>query len=207
MCGSNPAMRRSPRPRCCAGPRRRHGKDSTEAGRKKLEENYDARSPLALVIATAAAITTIAPAGAADLLKLTVGQRGNWDTSISYLGEKAGIFKKHGIDLEIIYTSGSGETLQPVIAGSVDLGFAVGTQGAMAAYAKGAPGSHHRRGRRPAPPTTGTPRCPRRSKRCRTPTAAPSPIRPTARRLKVSSAPSLTSSSSPPSRWRPATRR
>ena len=83
--------------------------------------------------------TTIAPAGAADLLKLTVGQRGNWDTSISYLGEKAGIFKKHGIDLEIIYTSGSGETLQPVIAGSVDLGFAVGTQGAMAAYAKGAP--------------------------------------------------------------------
>ena len=94
---------------------------------------------LTLVIAAAAAITTIAPADAADLLKLTVGQRGNWDTSISYLGEKAGIFKKHGIDLEIIYTSGSGETLQPVIAGSVDLGFAVGTQGAMAAYAKGAP--------------------------------------------------------------------
>ena len=44
---------------------------------------------LALVIAAAAAITTIAPAGAADLLKLTVGQRGNWDTSISYLGEQA----------------------------------------------------------------------------------------------------------------------
>lgn len=94
---------------------------------------------LTLVIAAAAALTISAPADAADLLKLTVGQRGNWDTSIAYLGEKAGIFKKHGIDLEIIYTSGSGETLQPVIAGSVDLGFAVGTQGAMAAYAKGAP--------------------------------------------------------------------
>ena len=39
----------------------------------------------------------------------------------------------------MIYTSGSGETLQPVIAGGVDLGFAVGTLGAMAAYAKGAP--------------------------------------------------------------------
>jgi NitT/TauT family transport system substrate-binding protein len=94
---------------------------------------------LTLVIAAAAALTISAPADAADLLKLTVGQRGNWDTSIAYLGEKAGIFKKYGIDLEIIYTSGSGETLQPVIAGSVDLGFAVGTQGAMAAYAKGAP--------------------------------------------------------------------
>ncbi|HET6221392.1 MAG TPA: ABC transporter substrate-binding protein, partial [Dongiaceae bacterium] len=93
-----------------------------------------------LTIALAAAVLTAnLPAFAADLLKITVGQRGNWDTSISHLGEKAGIFKKHGIELEIIYTSGSGETLQPVIAGSADLGFAVGTQGAMAAYAKGAP--------------------------------------------------------------------
>jgi NitT/TauT family transport system substrate-binding protein len=39
----------------------------------------------------------------------------------------------------MIYTSGSGETLQPVIAGGVDLGLAVGTLGAMAAYSKGAP--------------------------------------------------------------------
>ena len=49
---------------------------------------------LTFVIAAAAAITATAPADAADLLKLTVGQRGNWDTSISYLGEKAGIFKR-----------------------------------------------------------------------------------------------------------------
>jgi NitT/TauT family transport system substrate-binding protein len=94
---------------------------------------------LTLALAAAAALAATLPASAADLLKITVGQRGNWDTSISHLGEKAGIFKKHGIELEIIYTSGSGETLQPVIAGSADLGFAVGTQGAMAAYAKGAP--------------------------------------------------------------------
>ena len=93
---------------------------------------------LSLAVA-AAVLAAMTPASAADLLKITVGQRGNWDTSIAHLGEKAGIFKKHGIELEIIYTSGSGETLQPVIAGSADLGFAVGTQGAMAAYAKGAP--------------------------------------------------------------------
>src|SRR5262245_63703613 len=92
-----------------------------------------------LVIASIMAFAAATPSSAADLFKITVGQRGNWDTSISHLGEKAGIFKKHGVELEIIYTSGSGETLQPVIAGSADLGFAVGTQGAMAAYAKGAP--------------------------------------------------------------------
>jgi NitT/TauT family transport system substrate-binding protein len=90
-----------------------------------------------LVVAAAAAL--YGPAAAADLLKITVGQRGNWDTSIAHLGDKAGVFKKHGIELEILYTSGSGETLQPVIAGRADMGFAVGTQGAMAAFAKGAP--------------------------------------------------------------------
>ena len=74
-----------------------------------------------------------------DLVKMTIGQRGNWDTAITHLGEKAGIFKKQGLELEMIYTSGSGETLQPVIAGGVDLGLAVGTLGAMAAYSKGAP--------------------------------------------------------------------
>jgi len=78
-------------------------------------------------------------ATADDLVKMTIGQRGNWDTAITHLGEKAGIFKKHGLQLEMIYTSGSGETLQPVIAGGVDLGLAVGTLGAMAAYSKGAP--------------------------------------------------------------------
>ena len=93
-------------------------------------------------LAGAVAVTAIAftgPAAADDLVKMTIGQRGNWDTAITHLGEKAGIFKKHGIELEMIYTSGSGETLQPVIAGGVDLGLAVGTLGAMAAYSKGAP--------------------------------------------------------------------
>jgi ABC-type nitrate/sulfonate/bicarbonate transport system substrate-binding protein len=90
------------------------------------------------VAATAILATTLS-ASADDALKLTIGQRGNWDTAIAHLGTKAGIFKKHGLELELIYTSGSGETLQPVIAGSVDLGLAVGTIGAFAAYSKGAP--------------------------------------------------------------------
>ena len=79
------------------------------------------------------------PASAQDTLKMTIGQRGNWDTAIAHLGTKAGIFKKHGLELEMVYTSGSGETLQPVIGGAVDLGLAVGTLGAIAAHAKGAP--------------------------------------------------------------------
>src|SRR5262245_59928982 len=94
---------------------------------------------LGIAVATVAALALPGSAQALDQLKMTIGQRGNWDTAITHLGTKAGIFKKHNLELEMIYTSGSGETLQPVISGSVDLGLAVGTLGAMAAYAKGAP--------------------------------------------------------------------
>src|SRR5690606_30958292 len=92
----------------------------------------------------AAATVTVAfaqasPTLAQDKLKLAIGQRGNWDTAISHVGEKAGIFKKHGIELDMTYTSGSGETLQPVISNSVDIGLAIGTMGAISAFAKGAP--------------------------------------------------------------------
>jgi len=93
-------------------------------------------------LALAAIATTIAigqPASADDLVKMTIGQRGNWDTAVPHLGEKAGIFKKHGITMEMVYTRGSGETVQPVISGNVDLGLAVGTLGAMGYFAKGAP--------------------------------------------------------------------
>ena len=89
--------------------------------------------------AAIAAIAFVHTASAADQLKMTVGQRGNWDTAVLHLGEKAGIFKKHDLELEIVYTSGAGETLQPVVSGAVDMGFAVGTHGAMAAFSKGAP--------------------------------------------------------------------
>jgi NitT/TauT family transport system substrate-binding protein len=92
-----------------------------------------------LALAIVALFARSPHAAADDVVKMTIGQRGNWDTAIAHLGTKAGIFKKRGLELEMIYTSGSGETLQPVIAGSVDMGFAVGTLGAMGAYAKGAP--------------------------------------------------------------------
>jgi len=95
--------------------------------------------PLVLALAGVALLATLSPASAQDKLKLTIGQRGNWDTAIAHLGSKAGIFKKHNLELELLYTSGSGETLQPIIAGAADIGIAVGTQGAMSAYAKGAP--------------------------------------------------------------------
>ncbi|MDB5598766.1 MAG: sulfonate transporter [Xanthobacteraceae bacterium] len=80
-----------------------------------------------------------AQAQANDVLKLAIGQRGNWDTSVAEIGQRAGIFKKHGLTLEILNTQGGGETQQAVISGSVDIGVAAGTMGVLGAYSKGAP--------------------------------------------------------------------
>jgi|EndMetStandDraft_7_1072992.scaffolds.fasta_scaffold117740_2 NitT/TauT family transport system substrate-binding protein len=78
-------------------------------------------------------------AASAETVKVAVGQRGNWDTAIAELGDKAGIFKKQGLELDIVYTQGGGETQQAVISGSADIGVAAGTLGVLGAFSKGAP--------------------------------------------------------------------
>jgi NitT/TauT family transport system substrate-binding protein len=87
----------------------------------------------------AGALLSHSPARADDTLKIAIGQRGNWETGVAELGQRAGIFKKHGLHLDILFTNGSGETLQAVISGGADIGVGTGTAGVMAAYAKGAP--------------------------------------------------------------------
>jgi NitT/TauT family transport system substrate-binding protein len=85
-------------------------------------------------------VLALAPQAAAeDLLKVAVAQRGAWETAAPHLGQQAGIFKKHGIVLDILYTQGAGETQQAVLSGSVDIGVATGIMGALSAFSKGAP--------------------------------------------------------------------
>src|SRR5258708_25614660 len=78
-------------------------------------------------------------AATADTLKIASGGHGNWDSSTSELGRRAGIFKRHGLDLDILYTAGGGETVQAVISGAVDIGVAVAPRSAMAVYRQGPP--------------------------------------------------------------------
>jgi NitT/TauT family transport system substrate-binding protein len=91
------------------------------------------------VVALLAFGTSSPMALAQETLKVAAGQRGNWDTTIAEVGQRGGIFKKHGLTLEILYTQGGGETQQAVISGSVDIGVAPGIMGVLSAYSKGAP--------------------------------------------------------------------
>ena len=92
-----------------------------------------------IVFGALLAVATTGSARAEDTLRLAIGQRGLWNTCISEVGQRAGIFRKHGLNLEILYTQGSGETQQAAIAGSVDIAVGVGIMGALSAYGKGAP--------------------------------------------------------------------
>jgi NitT/TauT family transport system substrate-binding protein len=78
-------------------------------------------------------------ARADDQLKVAVGQINNWENQMPTLGQDAGIFKKHGLTLDNFATAGAGETMQPIIAGSADIGIGVGVAGVMRVFAKGAP--------------------------------------------------------------------
>lgn len=92
-----------------------------------------------LVAAVALALLAPVAARAEDVLRLAIGQRGNWENSVSELGQDAGFFRKHGLTLELLYTEGGGQTQQAVISGSVDIGIGVGTFGVLGAFGKGAP--------------------------------------------------------------------
>jgi NitT/TauT family transport system substrate-binding protein len=92
---------------------------------------------VALAVLTLAANS--ASVSAQEMLKVSVPQRGSWDTGIADLGQRAGIFKKHGLMLDLLYTEGGAESQQAIIAGSMDIAVGVGVGSVLSAFARGAP--------------------------------------------------------------------
>jgi NitT/TauT family transport system substrate-binding protein len=91
------------------------------------------------MFACSLAFASVVPSAAEDVLKLAVPQRGAWDAGIPELGQRGGIFAKHGLKLEILYTSAGPESIQALIAGSVDIATASGAYASFSTFAKGAP--------------------------------------------------------------------
>jgi NitT/TauT family transport system substrate-binding protein len=84
-------------------------------------------------------LASLPSAYAEDLLKVAVAQRGQWDTAITELGERSGIFKKRGVAVTILYTQGGPEAHQAVISGSMDIACGGGIESAIGGFSKGAP--------------------------------------------------------------------
>jgi NitT/TauT family transport system substrate-binding protein len=105
---------------------------------------FDPPSPETIMKAVSAllCVVTLAfvtPAAAEDTLKVAIPQRGAWDTSISEIGQKAGIFKKHDLNLVLLFTGAGAEVVGAIIGGSIDLSMAGGISTVLGGYGKGAP--------------------------------------------------------------------
>jgi NitT/TauT family transport system substrate-binding protein len=87
----------------------------------------------------AAVLAWQVPASAQDTLKIAVPQRGAWDTSITEIGNRAGIFKKHGVNAELLFTGGGAEALGAIIGQSIDVAVSVGISTVLGSFSKGAP--------------------------------------------------------------------
>jgi len=98
--------------------------------------NYS-RSLAAVTFASALSVGSIGYA--ADLVRVASSQKGFWDQTLILFGDEAGIFDKHDIDLEILWTSGGSEAQQAVISGSMDISVGTGVLGVISAWDKGAP--------------------------------------------------------------------
>jgi NitT/TauT family transport system substrate-binding protein len=96
---------------------------------------------LCCLIAAAAAVLALMPkASAEDSLKVAVAPRGAWETAAPELGQQAGIFKKHGIVLDLTYAPVDDEIEQRVISGGAEIGVGAGVLDVIRAYAtKSAP--------------------------------------------------------------------
>ncbi|HYZ62296.1 MAG TPA: ABC transporter substrate-binding protein [Acetobacteraceae bacterium] len=79
------------------------------------------------------------PARAEERVKVAVGQRGAWDTSVCAFGDRLDYFKDAGLTLELLYTEGGTETLQAVVSGGVDAGVGAGMLAILAASVRNAP--------------------------------------------------------------------
>src|SRR5258708_3573601 len=97
--------------------------------------------PRLSTVVAALALVVAADRGAwsQETLKVAIPQRGAWDAGVAELGQRGGIFKKHGLDLEILYVQAGPESIQAVIGGSMDIATAAGVSAAVGTFAKGAP--------------------------------------------------------------------
>jgi NitT/TauT family transport system substrate-binding protein len=87
------------------------------------------------VVGAAVALMAVTPCALAeDTLKLAIVERGAWNSAAPELGQRAGLFKKHGIVLELTYPGVDDDIELPVISGEVDVGIGVGVVEVLRAY-------------------------------------------------------------------------
>src|SRR6201991_5057264 len=83
------------------------------------------------------AVLAVTPAGAAEKLRVVKAVAFAWTFTPLDIGIQAGIFAKHGLDIEASASSGDAKLQQLIASNSVDIG--IGSGPGMAFIVKGVP--------------------------------------------------------------------
>lgn len=102
------------------------------------------RKIILAVAALAVAAVSSSALAQTQKLKVTIPQKGFWDSSWVEFAEAAGFFKEAGIEVEIFWTEGGAQTLDAVMSGSSDLALSNGILGAIGRYVKGGDATPYR---------------------------------------------------------------
>ena len=98
------------------------------------------KSLAARAMATVAlAALAVAPAGAADKIKVAAPHPTIMPSTFIVLAEEFGFFKRHDIEVEVLWTAGGADAQQATINGSVDCAIQTGLGGILSAIQQGAP--------------------------------------------------------------------
>ncbi|HVA14379.1 MAG TPA: ABC transporter substrate-binding protein [Stellaceae bacterium] len=93
-----------------------------------MRKDVDMRARLAIIAATMMAGAALAaPAYPDDLVRLGNPAGDDFHFSMANVGSDAGIFKKHGVELQITALAGGAKLHQAMIAGSLDVALGAGT--------------------------------------------------------------------------------
>src|SRR5262245_63254100 len=95
-------------------------------------------SPRVSILASILLLASLGSAAADDTLRVAIAQRGAWELAAAELGQQAGIFKKHGLTLKIVYPSPS-EIEDGVASRTIDVGVGVNIMSTMHDYSRGGP--------------------------------------------------------------------
>ena len=93
----------------------------------------------ALALATVPVAVTVTSATAADKIKVAAPHPTIMPSTFMVLAQEFGFFKKHDIDVEVLWTAGGADAQQATINGSVDCAVQTGLGGILSAIQQGAP--------------------------------------------------------------------
>ena len=91
------------------------------------------------IAAGLACLLLAAPLARAETLGVVSPQKGSWENSAAEFGQRLGYFREVGLDLNILYINGGGESQQAVISGSAGIGLGTGILAVLGTLSKGSP--------------------------------------------------------------------